>query len=62
MVLHIINFWGGGGGGGGGGVNFKKTKPYPNFLILGLGFFLVFFGLLLGNFWHHFNESRLLFL
>ena len=55
----------GGGGGGGGGGNPKKTKPYPTFLILGLCFFcflLVFFGLLLGKFWHHFNESRLLFL
>ena len=35
----------GGGGGGGGGWQPKKTKPYPTFLILGLGFFFVgFFG------------------
>ena len=41
-----------------GGWQPKKNKPYPTFLILGLGFF----GLLLGKFWHNFNESRLLFL
>ena len=50
-------------GGGGGGWQPKKTKSYLTFMILGLVFFFFFFfGLLLGKFWHHFNESRLLFL